>query len=63
MSPTMSLFAVALIGLAMYVVTWIFFRKPGESFAYVPIWRAHEFLDPVGTVLAVVGRWERQSRW
>jgi len=48
--------ALFLAGVAQAISAWLFFRHPGQKFWVVaPIWRASEFLSPVGVALWVGG--------
>lgn len=49
-------FAFAIAGLAQVLVGWLFYRLPGVSFwTFAPVWRAGNYLSPVGVALWVGG--------
>ncbi len=50
-----SLFLI-LLGVAMSVVSWIWFRHPGQRFWFAgPVWQASKYLNPNGAKLWVTG--------
>ena len=47
---------VCLASVILMLVGWTFFRKPGVSFwEFAPVWRASDYVRPVGAVLWVGG--------
>jgi hypothetical protein len=45
-----------LIGIGMVLLGWLFFRRPGVGFLTVaPIWRANQYLKPLGAALWIAG--------
>ena len=47
---------VILLGLALSVVSWLWFRLPGQAFWFkAPVWRASRHLKPAGAKLWAAG--------
>jgi hypothetical protein len=55
MTPTLGLILIV-VGIAMMLAGWLFFRRPGVPFwIFAPIWRANEYLHPPGVALWIAG--------
>lgn len=54
---TLNLFFIgAAIAVSATVLAWTFFRKPGVEFlTFAPVWRANQYLSPVGAALWMSG--------
>lgn len=47
---------VVFLGLAVSLVSWIWFRHPGQRFWFAgPVWRASKYLNPTGARLWIAG--------
>ncbi len=47
---------LAVVGLAMTISGWLFFRRPGVEFwTLAPVWRANHYLYPRGVALWIIG--------
>ena len=47
---------MALVGLGMVLLGWLFFRRPGVGFwKAAPVWRANQYLKPPGAALWIGG--------
>ena len=48
--------ALFILGMALFILGWLFFRNPGVSFwTFAPIWQAKKYLSPAGVALWVSG--------
>jgi hypothetical protein len=55
MAPALALMLIV-VGIAMMLSGWLFFRRPGVPFwTFAPIWRANEYLFPPGVALWIAG--------
>lgn len=47
---------VILLGIGMSLVSWIWFRHPGQPFWFAgPVWRATKYVTPAGVRLWIAG--------